>query len=70
MNNYVKYYYVLHKNSFWKPITLEDKFAIIAKALSTSTGRTALAQSMVAPIRQALNYDSIGRRLLMVEDLP
>jgi len=43
---------------------------IISDALSTQGGRGAMAQAMVEPIRRALNYQAVGRRLLMVEELP
>ena len=43
---------------------------IIAAVLQTDEGRAALAQAMVEPIRRSLQYLGIGRRLLMVEELP
>lgn len=43
---------------------------IVAQALETDEGRAALAQSMVEPIRRSLEYQSIGRKLLMVDELP
>lgn len=42
----------------------------IAQALNTPEGRIALAQSMVEPIRRNLEYQAIGRKLLMVKELP
>ena len=53
-----------------KGITDQDKEMIIAQALETDEGRTALAQAMVEPIRRALEYQAIGRKLLMVDELP
>jgi hypothetical protein len=47
-----------------------DREALIAQALETPEGRIALAQAMVEPIRRSLDYQSIGRKLLMVEELP
>jgi len=47
-----------------------EKEAIIATALETDEGRIALAQSMVEPIRRALEYQAVGRKLLMVDELP
>jgi hypothetical protein len=44
-----------------------DKELIIAKALMTDQGRAALARAMCEPIRRALNYQSVGRKLLMVD---
>lgn len=48
----------------------EQREIIIAQALETPEGRTALAQAMVEPIRTSLNYQAIGRKLLMVDELP
>lgn len=48
----------------------EEREAVIAQALETSEGRVALAQAMVEPIRRALEYQAIGRKLLMVDELP
>jgi len=47
-----------------------NREALIAQALETEEGRTSLAEAMVAPIRREMNYQGIGRRLLMVEELP
>lgn len=58
---------------FEKPtakLSNEQKEAIIASALATDEGRAALAQSMVEPIRKRLEYQAIGRKLLMVDELP
>jgi hypothetical protein len=43
---------------------------VIAVALETPEGRVALAQAMVEPIKTSLLYQAIGRKLLMVDDLP
>ena len=56
----------LAKNS----LTDKQKEDIIAQALTTDEGRTALAQAMVEPIRRSLEYQAVGRKLLMVDDLP
>jgi hypothetical protein len=48
----------------------EQKEDIIAQALDTDEGRTALAQAMVEPIRRSLEYQAVGRKLLMVDELP
>jgi hypothetical protein len=42
----------------------------IAKALNSTAGREALVMSMVEPIRRSLEYQAIGRKLFMVDDLP
>lgn len=56
--------------SFTKQLSDTDKEAIIAQALETDEGRTALAQAMVEPIRRSLEYQAVGRKLLMVDELP
>jgi len=48
----------------------QQKEALIAQALDTPEGRVALAQAMVEPIRRALEYQAVGRKLLMVDELP
>ena len=48
----------------------EQKEMVIAQALETDEGRTALAQAMVEPIRRSLEYQAVGRKLLMVDELP
>jgi len=48
----------------------EKRESLITQALNTTEGRQALAQAMVEPIRRKLEYQSIGRKLLMVEELP
>lgn len=47
-----------------------EREALIAQALETDEGRLALAQAMVEPIRRALEYQAVGRKLLMVDELP
>ena len=47
-----------------------EREALIAQALETPEGRVALAQAMVEPIRRALEYQAVGRKLLMVDELP
>jgi hypothetical protein len=56
----------LAKNS----LTDKQKEEIIAQALNTEEGRVALAQAMVEPIRRSLEYQAVGRKLLMVDELP
>jgi len=48
----------------------EQREQIIAMALETAEGRTALAQAMVEPIKTSLMYQAIGRKLFMVDELP
>jgi len=47
-----------------------EKEIIIAQALATDSGREALAQAMVEPIKIALEYQAVGRKLLMTDELP
>lgn len=47
-----------------------EKELVIAQALQTDEGRTALAQAMVEPIRRSLEYQAVGRKLLLVDELP
>src|SRR3954467_13384318 len=56
--------------SFKTGYSASEKEAIIATALETEEGRVALAQSMVEPIRRSLEYQAVGRKLLMVDELP
>jgi len=51
-------------------LTDQDKEMVIAQALETDEGRTALAQAMVEPIRRSLEYQAVGRKLLLVDELP
>jgi len=48
----------------------EKRAELIAQAMDTPEGRVALAQAMVEPIRRALEYQAVGRKLLMVDELP
>lgn len=41
-----------------------------SRLLKTDEGRAILAQEMVEPIRRSLEYQAIGRKLLMVDELP
>jgi len=45
-------------------LTDNEKELIIESALGTDEGRQALAEAMVAPIRQAMQYQGIARRIL------
>lgn len=56
--------------SLTKSYTNEQQEMVIAQALETDEGRTALAQAMVEPIRRSLEYQAVGRKLLMVDELP
>lgn len=43
---------------------------LILSALDSPAGRVALAQAMIEPIKVSLEYQAVGRRLLMVDELP
>jgi hypothetical protein len=48
----------------------EERERIISIALNTPEGRAALAAAMTEPFVVSLKYQSIGRKLLTVEELP
>lgn len=52
------------------PTAQSREDAAILSALDSLAGRVALAQAMIEPIRISLDYQAIGRRLLMVNELP
>jgi hypothetical protein len=52
------------------PFCNKCKSAILSQALNTTEGRSALAVSMVEPIRRSLEYQAIGRKLLLIDELP
>ncbi len=47
-----------------------EQSQVIAQAMETDEGRVALAQAMVEPIRRALEYQAVGRKCLLVDELP
>lgn len=51
-------------------LTNEQKEYLISKAMETEEGRVALAQAMANPIRISLDYQGVGRKLLVVDPLP
>ena len=53
-----------------REMTQEQKTTLIAQALETEEGRSALASAMANPIRTSLDYQGIARRLLVVDPLP
>jgi hypothetical protein len=48
----------------------QEKELIMTAAMDDANGRLALAQLMVDPIKVALEYQAIGRKLLLVDELP
>lgn len=51
-------------------LTPAERETLIERALETEGGRLALAGSMANPIRMTLDYQSIGRKLVVVDPLP
>jgi len=51
-------------------VSVDEREAILQEAISTEEGRMALAESMANPIQTSLLYQSIGRKLLVVDPLP
>ena len=47
-----------------------DEARILAEALRSSGGRSAFAQAMTEPLRMCRDYESVGRRLFNVQELP
>lgn len=50
--------------------TEEQKDELIKRALMTQEGKIALGQAMANPIRRNLDYQGVGRRVLVVDPLP
>jgi len=48
----------------------EQKEQLLKKALMTSEGKIALGQAMANPIRRNLDYQGVGRKMLIVDPLP
>lgn len=48
----------------------EQKDELIRRALMTTEGKVALGQAMANPIRRNLDYQGVGRRVLVVDPLP
>jgi hypothetical protein len=73
----VKYASIIQKNQSsnqslaGKPsFTEEQKDELIKRALMTNEGKVALGQAMANPIRRNLDYQGVGRRVLVVDPLP
>ena len=48
----------------------QRKHEIISEFIKTGAGRQRLAGSMIAPLRKRRDYTSVGRKALMVEQIP
>lgn len=73
----VKYASILQNNQSssvglaGKPsFTEEQKDELIKRALMSQEGKIALGQAMANPIRRNLDYQGVGRRVLVVDPLP
>jgi len=53
-----------------KKVTAAQKQQIMTNLLSTATGRQKLAASMVEPLRTLRDYQSVGRRAFVLDELP
>ena len=51
-------------------MSMAEQEAILQEAIQTEEGRLALAESMANPIQTSLLYQSIGRKLVVVDPLP
>lgn len=51
-------------------VTDHQRDEMIKKALMTQEGKVALGQAMANPIRRNLDYQGVGRRVLVVDPLP
>jgi hypothetical protein len=50
-------------------LTNKERAAIIASTLESKKAREGLAASMVQPLRRAMNYQSLGRKVFGVQPL-
>lgn len=60
---------ITSENTIGQRESLYNK-SILNQYLGTSAGRARLAQSMVQPLRTRIDYQSIGRKVFLVEQLP
>ena len=51
-------------------VTDEQRDELVKKALMTQEGKIALGQAMANPIRRNLDYQGVGRRVLVIDPLP
>lgn len=77
LNTLVKYAAIIEENqpsnsrlAGQPSLNDEKRDELIARAIMTSEGKLALAQSMSNPIRRNLDYQGIARRLLVIDPLP
>lgn len=57
------------RRPFKNALTDAEKENIIVEALTTPKGRKALSQSLKEPIRNQLEYSTVGRKLIMINDI-
>lgn len=53
-----------------KMLTKAEKMKIIAQKVTSAAGRAELAGSMQQPLREYRDYSAVGRRALLVDELP
>jgi hypothetical protein len=53
-----------------KKLTQKDKERIIGELLRTSEGRKKLTEAMRQPLRRAIDYKNVSRKVLSVQPLP
>ena len=53
-----------------KTLSQHEKELVVSAALDSSEARKALAEVMIEPIKTSWQYEDIGRKLLMVDELP
>ena len=77
LSQIVKYASILERNQSSNhalagspSFTEEQKDELIRRALMTTEGKVALGQAMANPIRRNLDYQGVGRRVLVVDPLP
>lgn len=76
LSQIVKYASILERNQSANhglagspSFTDEQKDEMVRRALNTQEGKIALGQAMANPIRRNLDYQGVGRRLLVVDPL-
>lgn len=76
LNQLIKYASVLSNNvpanaaPAGDSYSVDQREAMLKKALMTQEGKVALGQAMANPIRRALDYQGVGRKALVVDPLP
>lgn len=53
-----------------KVVSAQEKHRVMLKAMATAKGRSAIAANIQEPLRLLRDYQSVGRRAFMVDELP